>query len=330
MGLQAARNVCSGTLWATLRLVVVDARSGIDGIEQAVLELEPGGELVGISELTGGVSADVFGLEIATVAGGRRRVVYRRHRSPGFKQQQQSITAKEYGLLAALHREGLAVPEPFLHNDTDAPNGPYMIIEWIDGSTNIGEGDLPGALEQMAQFLVGLHSLGPLSPQLPELEPIEDPLTAIGPHLPPTGSGDQVRASLASGALAYHPNRSVLLHGDYWPGNVMWRDGRLVAVIDWEDACFGDPMADLATARVELLCQYGADAMAQFTTSYLALTRDTVSPLRLDSLLTWELYVSASALSTMGDWGLPPDDEARRRQLTQGFFNRAARELTSP
>jgi len=28
----------------------------------------------------------------------------------------------------------------------------------------------------------------------------------------------------------------VVLHGDYWPGNVLWRDGRLVGVIDWEEA----------------------------------------------------------------------------------------------
>jgi hypothetical protein len=29
----------------------------------------------------------------------------------------------------------------------------------------------------------------------------------------------------------------------------------------------------------------------------------------------------------MGDWGLEPGDEARRRRLTEGFFDRAAREL---
>jgi aminoglycoside phosphotransferase (APT) family kinase protein len=37
-----------------------------------------------------------------------------------------------------------------------------------------------------------------------------------------------------------------VLHGDYWPGNVLWRDGRLVGVIGWEEAAFGDPLADLA------------------------------------------------------------------------------------
>jgi aminoglycoside phosphotransferase (APT) family kinase protein len=34
---------------------------------------------------------------------------------------------------------------------------------------------------------------------------------------------------------------------------VLWRDGRIVAVIDWEDAQVGDPLADLANTRLELL-----------------------------------------------------------------------------
>src|SRR5687767_2566978 len=95
-------------------------------------------------------------------------------------------------------------------------------------------------------------------------------------HLPPTKVGGQVRAALASGALARLQNHSVVLHGDYWPGNVMWRQRSLVAVIDWEDACLGDPLADLATARVELLCRYGAEAMERFTTRYLALMENSI------------------------------------------------------
>jgi aminoglycoside phosphotransferase (APT) family kinase protein len=305
----------------------VDARSRIAHIERAVLELEPGGELLAMRELTGGVSADVFRLDIATAAGGRRRVVYRRHRSPGFKQQARTVTAKEHALLQALHRRGFAVPEPYLLHDTHAVGGPYMIMEWVDGSTDVEVGELPGALDQMAQFLVDLHTMEPLSPHLPELEPLEDPRTAIVPYLPPTETGERVRAALSSGQLAHLPVGAVVLHGDYWPGNVMWHDGRLVAVIDWEDAGLGDPMADVATARVELLCRYGADAMEHFSTRYLALARDRSESVWLESLLIWELYVAASALSTMGGWGLEPGDEARRRQLTEAFFDRAARQL---
>ena len=305
-------------------MAAVDVTSGI---EQAVAELEPGGQLVGMFELTGGVSANVLGLEIATSAGGRRRVVFRQHRSADFKQHGQTVTVTEYGVLAALHREGLAVPEPYLYDDSGAVTAPYLIIDWVDGSTELAPDDLPAALDQMAQFLVRLHSLDPSSLQLPGLEPIEDPLAAVVPYLPSTEAGHHARAMLGSGALRRGVNRCVLLHGDYWPGNVIWQDGRLVAVIDWEDARLGDPLADLATARVELLCRYGDDAMERFTDQYLAAHHDTIGPLRLDSLALWELYVSAAALATMGDWGLEPAEEAQRRRRTERFFDRAARQL---
>ena len=123
-------------------------------------------------------------------------------------------------------------------------------------------------------------------------------------------------------------NRAVLLHGDYWPGNVLWRDGCLVAVIDWEDACLGDPLADLATARVELLCRYGRDAMDRFTDRYVAAHHDTTGPLRMEALPLWEVYVSAAALATMGDWGLEPAAEAHRRRRTQRFFEQAVSRMT--
>ena len=39
--------------------------------------------------------------------------------------------------------------------------------------------------------------------------------------------------------------RHALLHGDPNPGNYLIRDGRAVAVIDWELAGVGDPRSDL-------------------------------------------------------------------------------------
>ncbi len=297
------------------------------GIEQAVAELEPGGQLVEVFELTGGVSANVVGVEIATSAGRRRRVVFRQHRSAGFKQHVETVTATEYGVLAALHRSGLAVPEPYLYNDSAAASAPYLIIDWVDGSTELALSHVPAACDQMAQFLVGLHSLDPSSLPLPGVEPIEDPLAAVVAHLPSTEAGDHARAMLESGGVQRVVNRCVLLHGDFWPGNVIWQDGRLVAVIDWEDACIGDPLADLATARVELLCRHGDEAMERFTDQYLAAYHGTIGPLRLDSLALWELYVSAAALAAMGDWGLPPAEEAQRRRRTGRFFDRAVRRL---
>lgn len=296
-------------------------------IDQAVAELEPGGHLVGMVELTGGVSANVIRLEVATSGGDRRLVVFRQHRSAEFKHHGRTVAVTEFGVLAALHRAGLAVPEPYLCDDSGAVTAPYLVIEWVEGSTELAPVDLPAALDEMARFLVRLHSLDPSSLPLPGLQPLEDPVAAVVPYLPWTEAGGRARAMLASGAIRRVVGRSVLLHGDYWPGNVIWHGGRLAAVIDWEDARLGDPLADLATARVELLCRYGDDAMERFTDRYLAGHADAIGPLRLDSLALWELYVSAAALASMGDWGLEPAEEAQRRRRTQRFFDRAVQQL---
>jgi aminoglycoside phosphotransferase (APT) family kinase protein len=295
-------------------------------IERAVAELEPGGRLVGMQTLTGGVSANIVGLEVVTPAGDERRVVFRQHRANAFKDHDASVAAKEYGVLAALHRNGLAVPEPLGCSERDV-DGPYLLMDWIDGTTEPAAGELPAALDQMARFLVAVHRLDPRSLQVPHLEPIEDPVEAVTAHLPSTPTARQALAALQAGPLQQGESRSVLLHGDYWPGNVLWRCGCLVAVIDWEDACLGDPLADLATARVELLCRYGHDAMERFTNAYLAAHHEAIGALPLGMLAVWELYVSATALTSMGQWGLDPDDEALRRRRTEGFFDHAARRL---
>ncbi len=44
-----------------------------------------------------------------------------------------------------------------------------------------------------------------------------------------------------------------LIHDDYRMGNFIWRDGRIVALLDWERAFLGDPMADIAFTRLKAL-----------------------------------------------------------------------------
>ncbi len=297
-------------------------------VARAAARLEPAGRVVEARPLVGGVSADVFVVDIEAPAV-RRRVVFRRHPADGLKHHDDSVIAKEFWLLTSLHRHGLEVTEPYLYDGEDV-DGPYMVVEWIEGSTTVENDDLPRALDQMADFLARLHALDHSVLPLEVLAPIEDPRRATGPYLPPTELGERVRAALESADIAEvvgRPTREVLLHGDYWPGNVIWRDGRLCAVIDWEDACLGDPLADLATARVELLCQYGPDAMDEFTDRYLVAAAQRSGSFALETLPAWEVYVSAAALAKRGEWGLPPEDEARRRRLTTQFFERAAREV---
>jgi aminoglycoside phosphotransferase (APT) family kinase protein len=196
-----------------------------------------------------------------------------------------------------------------------------------DGEPNVAPSELLDALAQMARFLVHLHALPTDAFAVAQLNELEDPAEALLAHLPTTETGDRLRRALRADKRERVDNPHVLVHGDFWPGNVLWQAGRIAAVIDWEDASLGDPLADLACARVELLCRYGGDAMNHFTDRYLAISHEASRRPRLDCLALWEVYVSASALATMHRWGLDPDDETHRRTHTTRFFERAAGEL---
>jgi len=280
---------------------------------------QAGTELVRAVRLTGGSSASVWRLELLS-DDGPRSVVFRQHRPGELKDHGTAIARKEHDLLAELHARGLAVPAPLAVDQRDRS----LVMEWIDGGSAVARTELDAALDQSADFLVALHSIDP-APLAPVLEDLEDPLDELAAYLPveDAPSSGPLRAAVASGRIDRRANPAVVVHGDFWPGNLLWNDGHLVAVIDWEDTCIGDPLADLAGARVEHLCQYGEAAMERFTRRYLHLA----SPLDLRSLPLWEAYVSATALSSMHLWGLDAEEESRRRSLTTEILERAAQEL---
>ncbi len=290
---------------------------------EAVEAHAPGASIVGVSPLVGGVSALVVRLDLDD-GGARRPVVFRQHSDQVQKNHTPTVAAKEFAVLEHLSRAGLAVPTPLATSTSETGQGPWLLLEWIEGSTELTPSSVDAGLDLMVDFLHQLQGVALPATSLPGIEPIEDPAEALGPYLPDDEIGRTLVELLVAG-IERSPNRPVLLHGDYWPGNFLFHEGHLVAVIDWEDAAIGDPLVDLATARVELLCTYGPATVDRFTQRYL----DQTPPLNLTDLPLWEAYVSATALSAMHLWGLSPEDETARRQSTREFFERAATELMS-
>jgi aminoglycoside phosphotransferase (APT) family kinase protein len=91
-------------------------------------------------------------------------------------------------------------------------------------------------------------------------------------------------------------------------GNLLWRDGGLAGLLDWEDACLGDPMAELAAACCDLHSRFGAEAADALACAYAAL-----APVDRARLSWWDVYMPTAQLIYMDGWGLPPDDLARVR-----------------
>lgn len=269
--------------------------------------------------LPGGSSATVVRLSLTTPGGSGRDVVVRQHSDRVGKGHAVAVAAKEFELLRHLVGNDLEVPAPLaLHGDTTA-GGPWLATEFVDGSAPVGRSDPEAVLDAMAAFLVRLHSLDPSSLSVPGLARIEDPAEALPGHLPSDPVARELAGALRDG-IDRSPNDDALLHGDFWPGNVLMSDQRLVAVVDWEDAAVGDPLVDLACARVEITCADGREWADHFTGAYL----DASGPLDRTDLPLWEAYVAATALSSMHLWGLDADDEAERRATTRACFDRAA------
>jgi aminoglycoside phosphotransferase (APT) family kinase protein len=109
--------------------------------------------------------------------------------------------------------------------------------------------------------------------------------------------GVEIRDVLSRSWARRTANAPALLHGDYWPGNVLWNDGRLVGVVDWEESRIGDPLVDLAIARLEMLWTFGLEAMHAFTQQYA-----TLSGFDLDELPYWDLDAALRPVFNLGEW----------------------------
>lgn len=274
-----------------------------------------------VEPLAGGSSASVARLDVTGTTGDRRTMLFRQHADRARKGHADQVAAKEFAVTAALADLGLAVPAPLAVEDGSHRDGPWLVTEFVDGVSAIGRTAEPAIVDRMAEFLVRLHESNVAATGLGE---VEDPVAALPAHVTDDELGRRLLRVLADG-VTRRPNPSVLIHGDYWPGNVLLDDDEIVAVIDWEDARLGDPLVDVACARVELTEDSGMTAADRFTETYRRLRPEV----RFDDLAIWDVYVSTTALSSMHLWGLTEEEEVRRRTAATAFLSAALDRLGS-
>ncbi len=194
----------------------------------------------------------------------------------------------EFRLLIHLAARGFPVPRA-LHC-----MAPWLLLEYRDGEP-LWHATRDHALA-MARFLVRLHTSAPghILSFVPRQTMPEAPASTL---LDLPADLDWPPAAAGVGRL---------LHGDFWTGNVLWKDGGLAAVIDWEDAMIGDPLADLAIARSNLVWTHGIEACRAFTAYYR-------SAMGLDfrRLRPWDIHAAATMAPHAGDYAADWQDLGR-------------------
>ena len=279
-------------------------------------QLLPNSEVLSLEPLKGGISAS---MAVLTLADQKREIHKFTLRKPGDWGDEEYATkaSREFRKYRFAFESGLLCPEPIIcfeeHN--------FFALRWVDGTPDPKLTNREQYLIQAPQRLAAIHR-APLLSIDRDLIPINfDELTS-------SRISRDVRTVLEQ--LAPPPSEPISLrHGDFWPGNILWKDDQIVAIIDWEEIQLGSPLADLAIARLDCLWVYGWEAVDAFTANYL-----NHNPLDTSWLAYWDLRCSQRVGDCHSDWaasypslGRPDVTAEHMRTLQAEFINDALQRL---
>jgi len=265
---------------------------------QLVQTIAPQSRLLRTWQLKGGISAAMTALEIERPDGQTSRMIVRRP-SAGALKRNPHAAQDEYTLLQLTHSLGLATPTPY-HLDQSGTifAEPFLVIEYVEGRPEFAPADRADSMRQLAIQMARIHSVDCSKLDVAFLpKQTTGFVDRFGPRPPTidTSLEGRIRDTLEAAWPLPQRNTSALLHGDYWPGNILWRNDRLVAVIDWEDATVGDPLIDLAISRLDLLWIFGSEAMQSFTQQY-----QSIMAIDYGNLPYWDLGAALRLIRLAG------------------------------
>jgi aminoglycoside phosphotransferase (APT) family kinase protein len=225
------------------------------------------------------------------------------------------IAAQEFRVLERLQTAGLPVQTPvYLDAPTDDHPHPFFVVKYIEGRPETNPVAVSDYLERYAQQLAEIHKVTGVDLSF---LPCQD--RGFGDRRPNPNAElreTEIRDALESMPPKTRSNTPVLRHGDFWPGNVLWRDGEIVGVIDWEECLIGEPLADVAICRLDLLWILGFEATEEFTDRY----RQHMN-LDWSDLPCWDLCASLRPISNIEEWA-PSYAQLGREDVTAETMKR--------
>jgi aminoglycoside phosphotransferase (APT) family kinase protein len=225
-----------------------------------VAEIAPRSTVHNVRSVNGGLAAATFAVE--TTVGDLIVKVY----PPGNERVQWEWD----GLRFAQRVVGAPRPDPIaLDLDGRWFGSPTVVMSRLPGRGDVKPADLDGWLRQIAQALAAIHET--------------DTAGADGSLLRPAW-GNRALGVVEGGARSALVDRCVaavqrhipppvgnpiLMHGDFHPGNIIWRDGTLTGIVDWGGARLGSRWFDLAYCRADLVLLFGMRGVRRLTEHYV-------------------------------------------------------------
>ena len=242
----------------------------------------------------------------------------------------------QYEVLKSVHGSGVPVPKVhWLEMDSNALGRPFFVMDKIEGTTLTSS--FSRALEHREQLtkdyvsiLATLHALdretlglSTLDAPANERHYAEKEIARWEWVVADTQYSPQpVMAELICWLKRNIPpaERTTLCHGDYHSRNFLARDGRIVAVLDWEMVDIGDPISDLGwhSMFMRVLRESLWWPEADFIRNYEEMSGTKVNE---ESLFFWKImaFVKLTAIGIAGTKAALESKDPDVRQL--GIWN---------
>jgi hypothetical protein len=214
--------------------------------------------------------------------------VVKLYRSPARK----STAFREAAIHAAVEAMGLPVPAVW---GVQEVGGRWGIVFDRIKERSFAERmrENPSVIPECLETLARLHARIHRQPtrQLGSLK------SRLATNIAGIGLLDEPLKQTLLGRLADMPDGDCLCHGDFHPINVLGQNS-LPMVIDWPDACCGDPAADVCRSYL-LLKLHAEDIAEPYLDAY-----SNISNMPRASILDWLPYVAAARLAedVPDDW----------------------------
>lgn len=213
----------------------------------------------------------------AIAADGPRRLYLRCDRGIAKGINRHYPLSREAKLLFAIERHGIPVPHTYGYN----PQHRALLQDFVEGGVKFhhiaDEAERNRVGDDFMRALAKLHSLRPADLDLPEAD-FHLPTTPEDHALHDLRYWEETHAETIEAPEPFmsfglrwlkrhvpdHVLGTVIVQGDTGPGQFIFRDGKVQAIVDWEYAHWGCPMEDLAEIRQrELLYPFG-DMMSRY------------------------------------------------------------------
>lgn len=283
--------------------------------------IQPRSELIAIGPLPGSYSNHTHLIEARTPQGSTVRLVVHRYAEFGAYDRGQKAR-REFDIFKLLQRHHIPGPEPVYLDETGEFLGsPGIVTRYVSGEQIMAPANLDSWAHSLATVLSTIHAVPCPAESITYLLDANNEASwflhqgKIPGFMKVDPRGPEVwdATNRLWPKLAQAP--STLIHLDYWPGNLLWRDGRIVAVLDWEEAACGDPAVDVAYFRMNMLLDALDPAADVFLQAYEAETGQRVANLGF-----WELCAAARPMFAPDVYEL---EDSAKRQRFDAFIEKA-------